>query len=387
MKVVFVSNFMNHHQLPFSMEMVQNPEIEYKFIATDPIPEERTQMGYHDMNKMYDFIVCSYEGKEEYNKAIEFCNLADVVIFGSTHNEFIKTRLKNKKLTFKYSERIDKIKPSFLKLFFRNITVYLNNGRYKSFYLLSASAYAVADYAKAFSYSNKAYKWGYFPEVKRYDDIDDVIQNKKSNTLLWAGRFIDWKHPEAAIEIAKRLKQSGYQFTLNMIGTGYMEDELKNLIAEYGLEDFVKLLGSMPPEKVREHMENSQIFLFTSDRQEGWGAVLNESMNSGCAIIANSAIGSVPFLLNNNENGFIYKDGDIDDLFNKVKYLLDTSDVAKKFGNEAYKTLCNEWNAENAVNRLITLSKEILNGNKNPSIFENGVCSKAERLKDGFYNE
>ena len=172
-----------------------------------------------------------------------------------------------------------------------------------------------------------------------------------------------------------------------MIGTGYMEDELKNLIAKYNLEDFVNLLGSMSPEKVREHMEKSQIFLFTSDRQEGWGAVLNESMNSGCAVVASSAIGSVPYLINDTNNGFIYRDGDIDALYNKTKYLLDNPDVAKRCGNEAYNTLCNEWNVEKAAERLITLAKEILNGNKKPSIFENGICSKAENLKDGFYNE
>ena len=37
------------------------------------------------------------------------------------------------------------------------------------------------------------------------------------------------------------------------------------------------MLGSMTPEQVREHMEESILFLFTSDFGEGWGAVLNEA--------------------------------------------------------------------------------------------------------------
>ena len=49
-------------------------------------------------------------------------------------------------------------------------------------------------------------------------------------------------------------------------------------------------------------MEKSEIFLFTSDKGEGWGAVLNESMNSACAVVASHAIGSVPFLLKDGEN-------------------------------------------------------------------------------------
>ena len=32
-------------------------------------------------------------------------------------------------------------------------------------------------------------------------------------------------------------------------------------------------------------MEKADIFLFTSDRREGWGAVANEAMNSACALV------------------------------------------------------------------------------------------------------
>ena len=96
-------------------------------------------------------------------------------------------------------------------------------------------------------------------------------------------------------------------------------------------------------------MEESEIFLFTSDRNEGWGAVLNESMNSACAVVANCAIGSVPFLLNNGDNGYIYKDGDVDDLYNKVKSLLDNADERKCIAKNAYATMVDEWNAENAA--------------------------------------
>lgn len=385
MKVVFISNFMNHHQLPFSKAMLKNPEIEYTFIATEPIPEERLKMGYHDMNHGYDFVLCSYDDSESYSKALEISENADVVIFGSAPEKFIKKRLKQGKLTFKYSERIYKIKPPFYQMPLRAVKYFLKNGIYKNLYLLCASAYTAADYAKTFTFLGKTYKWGYFPEVKKYENIDTVIKEKQKNTLLWAGRFIDWKHPECAVEIARRLKADGYSFTFNIIGSGEMEEKLKNSISDYGLEDCVFMLGSMPPEKVREYMESSSVYLFTSDRQEGWGAVLNESMNSGCAVVANSAIGSVPFLLKDGENGFIYQDGNIEDLYNKVKHLLDNPEKAERFGKEAYKTLCDEWNAENAANRFVCLAKEILSGNKKPNVFDNGVCSKAEILNDGWF--
>ena len=381
MKIIFLSNFLNHHQLPLCKAFIEN-NIEFYFIATTHVPKSRLVLGYADMNHTYDFVICAYENAENHQKALDLCRTADVVITGSAPDCYIKERLKNKKLTFRYSERIYKIKPPFYQMPLRAVKYFLQNGRHKNLYMLCASAYTAADYAKTATFINKTYKWGYFPEVKKYDNIDALINGKKKNTLLWAGRLIDWKHPECAIKVAEKLKNDGYDFELNIIGTGNMEEEIKSLIADYGLVDCVRTLGSMPPEKVREHMENSEIYLFTSDRQEGWGAVLNESMNSGCAVVASQAIGTVPFLLKDGENGLIYCDGDIDNLYEKVKYLLDNPKKRAEIGRSAYETLCNEWNAENAAKKFIILANSLLGGDKMADLFKDGVCSKSEIIND-----
>ena len=203
--------------------------------------------------------------------------------------------------------------------------------------------------------------------------------------ILWVGRFLDWKHPDDALQVAKRLKAEGYAFTMNIIGTGELEQKLKVMIEQYQLNDCVHMLGPMPPESVREYMESSQIFLFTSDRNEGWGAVLNESMNSGCAVVASDAIGSVPYLMQDSENGLIYKSGDVNMLFEKVKWLLDNQSFAKVFGKKAYETITTEWNAEVAAKRFLNLASHILAGEKHPDLYKTGPCSKAEITKDGWY--
>ena len=232
---------------------------------------------------------------------------------------------------------------------------------------------------------NKAYKWGYFPEVKQYDDVRALIVEKQKNSILWVARFLALKHPEAPIEIAKRLVAEGYDFELNMIGVGEELEKIKALADAEGLSKCVHFLGSMKPDAVREYMEKSEIYLFTSDRGEGWGAVLNESMNSACAVVASHAIGSVPFLIRNGENGLIYRDGDLDGLYRNVKYLLDHPEELKRLGEAAYRTMFEEWNAENAAKRLIALAEEILGGKRCPDLFPGGVCSKAEGLRDDWY--
>ena len=346
----------------------------FKFVATEPIPKERLDMGYGDLSRT-SYCVNAYENEEEYKKAMKLGDESDVVIIGSAPDEFIEKRLKENRLTIRYCERF--FKQGRFRILDPRVAIYRykQDTRYRknNVYMLCASAYTAPDCRFIGAYPNKTYKWGYFPPVKRYDDIEDVINRKKPNSILWCGRFLGWKHPEAAIYVAKRLKDDGVDFSLDMIGIGELEDKVKKEIEKLGLADKVKLLGAMSPDAVREQMEAAEIFLFTSDKGEGWGAVLNESMNSGCAVVANRAIGSVPYLLKDGENGMNY-DGKFDELYEKVKYLLDNKEERRRVGAAAYRTLTDTWNADTAAERLLSLIENLKNGKDSP--FADGPCSK-----------
>ena len=323
------------------------------------------------------YVLQNYADVAERQKCQQIIDDADVVIWGSAPRNLIEPRLKNKRLTFYYSERIYKKKCPIYKLpvhFLRNLK---NIIRHKNLYILCASAYTASDYAKTFSFINKTYKWGYFPQLKTYESIDNVIDTKEKHSILWVSRYIDWKHPEIPVAVAKRLRDEGYDFELKMIGAGELFEQTKVDVANSGLDSVVKVLGPVKASEVRGYMEESEIFLFTSDRNEGWGAVLNESMNSACAVVANVAIGSVPFLLKDGENGYIYKDDDIDDLYNKVKLLLDNADERKRISKNAYATMIDEWNAENAARKFVGLCEKMLAGEYKPFPYESGVCSRA----------
>lgn len=255
----------------------------------------------------------------------------------------------------------------------------------KRTYVLCASAYTAVDHAQFGMYKNKMYRWGYFPKKIVYD-INDVLSNKQKKKLLWVGRLLNWKHPEDAIKVALKLKKDGYDFSLNICGMGEEEERLRLMIKEYGLINCVTLLGAVSAEKVRKYMDNAGIFLFTSDYNEGWGAVLNESMNSGCAVVASHAIGSVPYLLKHKENGLIYHSGNIQELYESVKYLLDNPSEQEKMGKKAYETIVNDWNAHKAAERLVKLSEKLLAGEKSPNLYQNGPCSKAEVIKEDWIN-
>jgi len=298
----------------------------------------------------------------------------------------LRERIRSGKLLFRYAERPMKNGLEPMKYLLRLLRWRWRNPMRKPIYMLCASAFTAADYYKFGLFRNRCYKWGYFPEVKKYNE--EELFTRKQNAvpkLLWCGRFLEWKNPDDVICVAERLKKNGYRFALDFIGTGELQPLLEQMILEKDLSDCVHLLGTMKPEQVREHMEQANIYLFTSDRHEGWGAVLNESMNSGCAVVASHAIGSVPFLMKDGENGLVYESGNVGMLYEKVKYLLNHPEERKRLGKGAYHTVIDEWNAEAAANRLVMLSEQLLQGEKYPDLFKTGPCSNAEHLGDDWF--
>lgn len=388
MKVTFFSNFMNHHQLSFCHAMNRLTGGEFTFVATTAIPQEQLQLGYRDMNKQFPFVLTTYDNEQHVQMAEKLAIDSDVVIFGSAPEKYLLLRLKENRLTFRYSERLYKEGLPLRKIPRAFAYAWLHHGRFmrKPLYMLCASAYTAADCAVFGNYWGRTYKWGYFPEVKK-QVLDKLFIQKRKNkkvSILWVARLIELKHPEATIHLAEKLKQNGYDFDMNLIGNGNLEKQIEQMICDKKLEDCVHLLGAMSPEEVREHMEAADIFLFTSDFNEGWGAVLNESMNSACAVVASHAIGSVPFLLEDGKNGYIYCNGNMDSLYERVAKLMDQPELREQLGRNAYHTLAAEWNADVAAERFVALAQALLEGTTT-DLFENGPCSRAKMLENGWY--
>lgn len=365
MKIAFVSNYINHHQLPFCNAMYRLTEGQFVFIQTQPMEEERIQMGWQE--KRQESYLHYYYEEEAFCR--EWIRESDVVLFGGCDEEcYITERLRAGKPIIRISERLYKtgqwkaVSPRGLLQKYRDHTKYRN----ASVYLLCAGAYVPSDFGIVHAYPQKMFCWGYFPETRQYD-VDKLLADKgypqgegKIPYLLWAGRFIDWKHPELALQTAAYLKSRGLIFHLDMIGGGAMEEEIKALLAGLQLEDCVSLVGYQTPEEVRSRMEQADIHLFTSDRQEGWGAVANEAMNSGCALVANHMQGAAPYLIRQGYNGYLYRDGSKEMLFQTAEKLVKDAALRKQLGRNAYQTITEVWNAENAAGNLMKLIKNVV---------------------------
>lgn len=378
MKITFISNYINHHQLPFSNELYGRLGEDYRFIQTEPMEEDRVKMGWGTEVKEIPYLLKYYEEKEACE---ELLMKSDVVIVGGISDEScVIPRLEKGLFTIRYSERIYKdaqwkrFSPRGLKQKYHDFIRFRNS----QYYLFCAGGYVGDDYNLIKSFPDKMLKWGYFPSDYQYD-LDALFEKKEKNEvplILWTGRMLDWKHPEYAIYMAKKLKEKRYKFRLKLVGDGEMKEKLLSLKKEFSLEE-VEFADFMPPAEIRKVMEQADIYLVTSDRREGWGAVVNEAMNSGCAVVAGHMIGAAPYLIKHNENGLVFRSEDVTSLTEEVEKILNNTSFLRKLGRNAYETIHETWNAKVAAERLLQFCKT-----PDTNLYESGPCSKEKPVRE-----
>lgn len=378
MKITFVSNFINHHQAPLADCLFNMLGSDYCFIQTEPMEQERVNMGWNTDYTKRSYVKLYYEQKDE---CLQTILESDVVIFGWTgETKLLKKRLATGKVTLRVSERIYRegqwkaISPKGLIAKYKEHIKYRNT----NLCMLCAGAYVASDFNLIHAYPNKLFKWGYFPPLKEYEDgylakqkhdfmMENLVYTPKEGEngplqICWAGRMLPLKHPEYVVKAAKRLTDAGYHYHVHMMGAGEMEEEIRQMVVSMGLSANFTFYGFCKPEEVREMMEKCHIHLFTSNHLEGWGAVVNEAMNSGCVCIASGQAGAVPYLIEHGKNGFIYHKNSYKEFEKQLLWVFANWQDMDEIGQNAYRTITEMWNANKAADRLLAFCEKLLDG-------------------------
>jgi len=382
MKIVFISNFLNPHQYPVAKALYELTDGEYRFVELESMPDSFRKAGFPDYDKK-PWLIKAWKSENSLCETDRLVLDADVMIAGgcAAVEPYIDKRLKLDKLTFKYTERW--FKRGLLNLLspniFKPVLSYHLKHRNKPYYLLCASAFSACDANMVGMFKNKAYRWGYFPKTGSDvcdEDIFRIFRKPYPFRIMTVCRMLDWKQPEMMVKAAKYLHDNDFDFIMDMYGSGERMEVVRSLIKKYDLESVVVMRGNIPNEKIHEEMRRHHCLLFTSNKREGWGAVVNEAMANGCTVVGASKIGAVPYLIKNGNSGIVFRDGDQNDLNEKLLELAANVSRCERLAREARKTITILWSPEEAAKRIIKLSESILNGEMAP-FTDGGPCSLA----------
>lgn len=367
MLISFYLVVLNHHQACLADELYALLGSEFHFVELTKDENNQDNKGSLQDYSARPYLIRPWLDENQQKEAEALLEKSDVCVFGGVDAlPYMRRRLKAGKLTYYVSERWLKrglfniLSPRLLKVYCELI-----RARKRPLYLLCASAFAAKDF-KSIGICNQCYKWGYFIETQllpeHYRSINEKEVPSKAVSIMWCSRFIDWKHPELAIELARRLKKQGYDFILDMYGDGQFLNQSKDYCIKLDLNDRVRFKGSESNDRIIQAMQQHEIFILTSDKNEGWGVVLNEAMGSGCAVVASNATGAAPYLIEDNISGMMFESNNIDSLYEKVVYLIENPDERSKMAAYAHKTLSTRWSPKTAALNLVHLSTCLMNG-------------------------
>jgi glycosyltransferase involved in cell wall biosynthesis len=183
-----------------------------------------------------------------------------------------------------------------------------------------------------------------------------VFSQKAQDVLIKAfaqvaRRHTDWK----LLLVGDTVNQNDYQATIG-------------LISEFGLDDRVELMGSLPKAEVFQLLATSHIFAFPS-LYEGFGIALGEAMNTGLPCIGFSDAPAVNELIHHNQNGLLVGPlGDHTGFAAGLSQLMGSPDLRKSMGRESIK-LAQKFRPEIILKKWEELIRET--GNLPNSIMSN----------------
>ena len=368
MKVVLVSGFLNNHLLPLCDEL--DSRSEFNFVATQKWDDNSYNRGAIEKGYVIKYYIDS-------NKEIveDIILNADVVIFGGSSLSLLQLRKETGKLCFIYTERL--FKKGTWRRFIPSVKR-VNDIKFKSpnnnLFVLCAGSTVKSDLKKIKFDTDRCFKFGYFPLVLKRSK-EEILSEKDSSKLhiVYVGRLLKLKRVQDALKCCRLLKKDEIQFDFTIIGDGPELVKLKKLKKRYNLSE-VNFVGEKLHDEAICYMRKSDILFFTSNGYEGWGAVVNEALASGCAVIGSSHAGASEFLIKNKFNGQIYTTGNIKDFHNKVIELINDCDL-KMVQQNAYKTIYELWNAKTAAERFMEVSTNLLRGQTIE--YDSGPMSKA----------
>lgn len=190
-------------------------------------------------------------------------------------------------------------------------------------------------------------------ELNRFNTMD-IDRDSKRNELglpkdifvvLSVGELNKNKNHEVVIRAIAKIDNSGIHYLV--CGQGQLDEHLRNLSKELGIENQVHLLGFR--KDIPEICKISDLFAFASYR-EGLSVALMEAMANGLPVVCSNIRGNSD-LIESGKGGYLVEPGDVEGFAKYIKGLIEDSRLRSEFGDFNHKKIEN-YSIENVLKEM-----------------------------------
>ncbi len=188
-------------------------------------------------------------------------------------------------------------------------------------------------------------------------------QNMDSVRVLSVGNLVEKKGFKYLIDACALLAKRGVDFQCQIVGNGWLRDELQVRIDQHGLHEKVILLGTLTHEQVLEIYQNSDIFALAcviaqNGDRDGLPGVLIEAMACELAVVSTPVTGT-PDLVRNGKNGLLVTERDVSGLADAMEQLITNEVLRKQLGQQGRKTVLENFQIRHNVKKLAAIFRMV----------------------------
>jgi len=187
-------------------------------------------------------------------------------------------------------------------------------------------------------------------DVERYPYAD---VRKQVTQLFYAGRLATEKGLPVLFESLCMLQARGYDLRLTLAGDGEDRKKLEQLARELGINQRLAFAGYLGQEQVREHLQQSDIFVLPSFA-EGVPVSLMEAMACGVPVLS-TYVGGIAELVETERTGLLVPAGDSNALSEAIVRYFDDFELRQRVSRLARQQIVTGFNLDGEVGRLAEL--------------------------------
>ena len=181
-------------------------------------------------------------------------------------------------------------------------------------------------------------------------------QPRSTIRLITVARLLERKGIQTILEACA--KPTLLPITLQIIGTGPYEAELRNMVESLGLSDCVEFVGYVPNEELPKYYRKSDIFVLPSET-ESFGLVFAEAMSCGLPIAA-SDVGGIPETVRDGIDGLLCPPGDPALLRANIRRLMSNAGERLKMSDSQRQRILTNYPWEHIAARYLEVYRSVL---------------------------